>query len=424
MLKDLFSLLTIIALLFSSCSKSDEEENGDEPQPTKQTAYFGVNLSGAEFGNVYPGVDGTHYGYPTEKDLDYFKAKGLYLVRFPFRWERIQPTMNGELNATELAKMKKFVKAAEDRNIQILLDMHNFGRYCVYCDGQSSQNNQYAIIGNARCTVDNFCDVWKKLAKEFKDYKNIWGYDIMNEPYEMLASTPWVNIAQACINAIRTIDTKTTIIVSGDEFSSARRWKECSDNLKTLTDPSNNLIFQAHIYFDSDSSGNYNKGYDEDGATVQTGVARLKPFVDKNFDLSVFAMARYGQTINSDLLGYYTAEQSVTKNQLAGVDYWTEDNQGAYFPRPGTGDEQKTVYPSLRVRDGSFIKIKNITLGYTLPVNISRKVLMEKCRIYATAYNPFIFVKDKQLKDTDPETNGSDAFPTYRQFVFGVNLTF
>lgn len=75
MLKDLFSLLTIIALLFSSCSKSDEEENGDEPQPTKQTAYFGVNLSGAEFGNVYPGVDGTHYGYPTEKDLDYFKAK-------------------------------------------------------------------------------------------------------------------------------------------------------------------------------------------------------------------------------------------------------------------------------------------------------------------------------------------------------------
>ena len=51
MLKDLFSLLTIIALLFSSCSKSDEEENGDEPQPTKQTAYFGVNLSGAEFGD-------------------------------------------------------------------------------------------------------------------------------------------------------------------------------------------------------------------------------------------------------------------------------------------------------------------------------------------------------------------------------------
>ena len=147
-------------------------------------------------------------------------------------------------------------------------------------------------------------------------------------------------------------------------------------------------------------------------------------FAYKNFDLSVFAMARYGQTINSNLLGYYTAEQSVTTNQLAGVDYWTESNQGAYYPAPGTGSEQSTVYSALRVRDGSFIKIKNITLGYTLPVKVSRKALMEKCRIYATAYNPFIYVKDKQLKGTDPETNGSDAFPTFRQFVFGVNLTF
>lgn len=147
-------------------------------------------------------------------------------------------------------------------------------------------------------------------------------------------------------------------------------------------------------------------------------------FTYKNFDLSVFAMARYGQTINSDLLGYYTAEQSVTTNQLAGADYWTENNQGAYYPAPGTGSEQSTVISALRVRDGSFIKVKNITLGYTFPVSISRKALMEKCRIYATAYNPFIYVKDKQLKGTDPETNGSDAFPTFRQFVFGVNLTF
>lgn len=121
-------------------------------------------------------------------------------------------------------------------------------------------------------------------------------------------------------------------------------------------------------------------------------------FTYKNFDLSVFAMARYGQTINSDLLGYYTAEQSVTTNQLAGADYWTENNQGAYYPAPGTGSEQSTVISALRVRDGSFIKVKNITLGYTFPVNISRKALMEKCRIYATAYNPFIYVKDKQLK--------------------------
>jgi TonB-linked SusC/RagA family outer membrane protein len=147
-------------------------------------------------------------------------------------------------------------------------------------------------------------------------------------------------------------------------------------------------------------------------------------FTYKGFDLSVFVMARYGQTLESALIGTYTASDSPTVNQIAGVTYWTEENQSAYYPRPGSGGDQATVYPSLRFRDGSFIKIKNLTLGYTLPKSISRVVLMEKCRFYATAYNPFIFVKDAQLKDTDPEMNGSDRFPTYKQFVFGVNVTF
>lgn len=147
-------------------------------------------------------------------------------------------------------------------------------------------------------------------------------------------------------------------------------------------------------------------------------------FTYKNFDLSVFAMARYGQTLESSLIGTYTASDNPTVNQISGADYWTESNQGAYYPRPGSGKDQEKVYPSIRFRDGSFIKIKNITLGYTLPKSISRVALMEKCRFYATAYNPFIFVKDSQLKDTDPEMNGSDRFPTYKQFVFGVNITF
>ena len=143
----------------------------------------------------------------------------------------------------------------------------------------------------------------------------------------------------------------------------------------------------------------------------------------KNFDLSIFAMARYGQTIKSSLIGWYRASSNYSINQPAGVDYWTENNQGAYYPVPGSGDEQK-VMSALTYRDGSFIKVKNITLGYTLPQSVSRKVLMEKCRFYATAYNPFLYVKDKELGGTDPETNGSDAFPLYKQFVFGINVTF
>jgi TonB-linked SusC/RagA family outer membrane protein len=147
-------------------------------------------------------------------------------------------------------------------------------------------------------------------------------------------------------------------------------------------------------------------------------------FTYKNFDLSVFAMARLGQTICSDLLGRYTAKYSPLENQISGVDYWTESNQGAYFPRPGVGNDQTVVYGCLSYRDGSFIKLKNITLGYTLPQAITKVAWISKLRFYFTAYNPALWVKSKQLRGTDPETNGSDVFPLYKQYVFGVNITF
>ncbi|MDR0987851.1 MAG: SusC/RagA family TonB-linked outer membrane protein, partial [Prevotellaceae bacterium] len=143
----------------------------------------------------------------------------------------------------------------------------------------------------------------------------------------------------------------------------------------------------------------------------------------KGIDLTLYLMARYGQTITSKLLGWYTAKTGNANNQIAGADYWTQDNQSAYYPVPGSGSEQN-VMTALTYRDGSFIKVKNITLGYTLPASLSRHLYMNRLRLYATAYNPFIYVKDKQLKGTDPENNGADSFPLYKQFVFGINITF
>ncbi len=144
----------------------------------------------------------------------------------------------------------------------------------------------------------------------------------------------------------------------------------------------------------------------------------------KDFDLTVYCMARLGQTIKSDLLGFYTATSAIGTNQISGVDYWTESNQGAYYPTPGSGDDQKIGNTAPYIFDGSFFKVKNITLGYTLPRSITKYALMEKCRFYFTAYNPWIVCFESKLKGTDPELGGSDDFPTYKQFVFGVNITF
>jgi endoglucanase len=278
-------LLLLVTMLPVACRDNDDGAGGemippgangndDAPAYTGLTESFGTNLSGAEFTAVYPGVDGTHYGYPTAECLDYFKSKGLTLIRFPFRWERIQHTMYGDLVQTEIAKMKTFVRAAEEREMPVILDMHNFARYSF--DGGATR----VRIGEAGLTADHLCDVWMKLALEFKAFSNIWGYDIMNEPYDMASPTQWKDIAQAVIYRIRTVDTRTPVVVSGDRYSSSYHWVQYSDNLKDLIDPSKKLIYQAHIYFDKDFSGTYQKSFAEEGANGQTGVVRVKPFVE------------------------------------------------------------------------------------------------------------------------------------------------
>jgi len=57
-------------------------------------------------------------------------------------------------------------------------------------------------------SIEHLSDVWRKIANEFKDDDNIYGYGLMNEPYDMLPLTPWAKIAQATINEIRKVDKK------------------------------------------------------------------------------------------------------------------------------------------------------------------------------------------------------------------------
>lgn len=296
MKKFIFIVSLISLVLLSSCGSDEEiklptgpdpgnqDPQPGDPDPSTLIENFGVNLSGAEFGGVYPGVIGTHYGYPTANCLDYFKSKELTLIRFPFRWERVQYELNGPLNPLDLGKMKEFVEAAESRDMPIILDMHNFARRSF--DGGQTQT----VIGaGPQLTKEHLADVWKKLVLEFKSYKNIWAYDIMNEPYSMPTTSTWFDIAQATINSIREVDTETPILISGDRYSSAFHWVQSSDNLRNLIDPSDNLIYQAHTYFDKDNSGSYGSyvdgvfvpsTYEAEAATPQTGVERIKPFVD------------------------------------------------------------------------------------------------------------------------------------------------
>lgn len=161
------------------------------------------------------------------------------------------------------------------------------------------------------------------------------------------------------------------------------------------------------------------------GATVPDWVGGLQnSFTYKNFDLGVYLLFRYGQTIDAAFLGRYNPGGN--GNGPAMIDYWTPTNPTNDFPRPVKNGQliNYAGYQTLTFIDGSFFKIKNITLGYTLPKNISQKIFSDRIRFYATASNAFTFAKSHLVKDYDPERGGAESSPIGRQFVFGVNASF
>ncbi len=151
-------------------------------------------------------------------------------------------------------------------------------------------------------------------------------------------------------------------------------------------------------------------------------------FTYKGVELSAYIVARYGQMINANFLaGRYNVGGG--GNGLAGVDYWTPRNPTNDFPQPRLGSTYSnepgyTGYLALNMVDGSFLKLKTVTLAYSLPSQISRKVYSDKIRLYITGNNLLIKTKSRFLKNYDPEAGGTENAPITRQFVFGANIDF
>lgn len=160
-------------------------------------------------------------------------------------------------------------------------------------------------------------------------------------------------------------------------------------------------------------------------ATPKWSGSLLNTFSYKNFDLSIQLIARWGWTINYGLTGWYRTDGLTPSPTIC--DYWTPENQNARYPRPDASisNGQDTYQQWANFFDGSYIKVKNISLGYTVPKSLLSKFKVERLRLYFTASNPFIWTKCHYLKNYDPEKGGDDdTAPLSKQFVFGINLSF
>ena len=232
---------------------------------------LGMTLGGGEINeNQLPGNLNEHYQYPSEEELDYYYQKGFRLITIPFRWERVQKTLGGDLDYGEIGEIRKVVSWAAKRDMQVILSMYNGGRYRKY-------GVDY-IVGSYSVSRQDFADCWNKIANAFSGYPNIYGYNLMSEPHDMQAFD-WQTSAQWAISSIRMADRRSRIIVSGNNYAAAESWADYSDQLKNLNDPQDKLVFNAHCYFDNDFTGKYLFSYDQNQARDSTGIQRAMPFV-------------------------------------------------------------------------------------------------------------------------------------------------
>ena len=139
----------------------------------------------------------------------------------------------------------------------------------------------------------------------------------------------------------------------------------------------------------------------------------------KGFDLSMFFQGAQGvdrwQWYNNEANGNYTE---------AILDYWTPTNTGAAYPSLGNF-ENNAKWSSFWLKDASYLRLKNLEIGYTLPKTLSEKANINSARIYFTGYNLLTFT---EMVDYDPERRADDiragSYAQAKVLSFGFNLTF
>ncbi len=294
----------------------------------------GVNLCGAEFGQYnLPGTYGTDYIYPDTDTIRYFLAKGMTTIRLTFRWERLQRTLGGELDATELARMHATVETITDAGGTVILDPH----------AHNTTGYHDQILGTGEVTEDAFADFWSRLAAEFADNDRV-AFGLINEPHDIQAAT-WLSAANAAIAGIRDTGATNLILVPGINWTSSFSWYDdhgYGSNAETMTgivDSQDNFAVEVHLYFDEDNSGTTS-----DVVSPTIGREHLADFVYwcRTHDMRGFLgevgapATDEGDAVLDDTLNYIETEAD---DVFFGWTYWAA---GQWWPE----DERFSIQPA------------------------------------------------------------------------------
>ncbi len=140
----------------------------------------------------------------------------------------------------------------------------------------------------------------------------------------------------------------------------------------------------------------------------------------KGFDMSGVlqgAAAVKGLPVEEIRYAFYNGGKLTDKY----LDSWTPENPNASMPRLSMKDDKNRIISSFWVQDASYLKMRNIQLGYTLPAKLIGKYGISRLRIYGSIDNLFTI---SSFDSVDPELVTGTYYPLTRNYTFGLNITF
>lgn len=175
------------------------------------------------------------------------------------------------------------------------------------------------------------------------------------------------------------------------------------------------------------------------GSAIPKLIAGLNLNVNyRNFDVSLFFQGAYGNKIyvqvNQDIEGFY---RGFTVTQRYFDERWTGQGTSDTQPRASWTSKSNNARPSSRfLENGSYLRMKNLQIGYTLPENILKVIGLKQVRLYASGTNLFTLTKypglDPEMTVSDnskgegDRANGIDwgTYPSAMTIMFGIDITF
>jgi len=184
-------------------------------------------------------------------------------------------------------------------------------------------------------------------------------------------------------------------------------------------------------YVDVDGDGEIEFGSSDDqtdlGNPIPEFTMGLNFSLDyKNLDFSTSLYA----SIGNDIARSYERFLPFSNKSTLYLNRWTGEGTSNTVPRASGSASNNTLFSDFYVEDGSYLRIQNIQLGYSLPKSVLEKIKIDKLRLYIAVNNAFTFTKYKgynpDVSNSDPLSAGVDLgqYPQTRTFTTGINVSF